>query len=352
MNEDNRRRWHNMLVAALADQELAPAEKEYLEQMRKDMDIAAAEANQIVAQYKRGDGEIIFQGSKGENLAAFKDIIKTFLADGKIDAAERSMMNRVAKKLSMTAAEFEYLLRDCQIELGVNQGKHMVSTSAGLSEATEVRGELRSPAEIELIRIPVGEFVYGDMSVGGSKPKHANKEFLIGKYEVTNAQWQKFEQATGHQGREIYEDSFNSPEQPVVGVNLDDALAFCKWAGLRLPSEEEWERAARGVDGRRYPWGNQYPLPLHCNYGSSLFDKSRPRTKPVGSHPLGVSPAGCHDMAGNVDEWCLTEIKGKGVVIRGGSWLSASYALNVYYRNFRERDTREFTLGFRVAANA
>ena len=177
------------------------------------------------------------------------------------------------------------------------------------------------------INIPASTFVFGDMSVGGVDRKRPVDGFAIGKFPVTNEQWMRFETQTGHTGREDYGERFSGPRQPVVGVSLEDALAFCAWAGLRLPTEVEWERAARGTDGRRYTWGSSYPNPKYGNYGSSLFDDSRPRTTPVGSFPEGVSPAGCYDMAGNVDEWCMNPDTQSGdrLPIRGANWLSATW---------------------------
>jgi len=87
-------------------------------------------------------------------------------------------------------------------------------------------------------------------------------------------------------------------DHPVVNVYWHDAQAFCKWAGVLLPSEAQWEKAARGPDGRLWPWGNEKPTKDHCNFGMNVKD-----TTPVGAYAKGVSPFGCLDMAGNVWEW-------------------------------------------------
>jgi formylglycine-generating enzyme required for sulfatase activity len=108
----------------------------------------------------------------------------------------------------------------------------------------------------------------------------------------------------------------------VVQVSWDDAKAFCDWAGLVLPSEEQWEKAARGADGRRWPWGNEPPTDRHCNFNMNVKD-----TTPVGRYsPLGDSPFGCADMAGNVWEWTGSwfDTQQTRRVVRGGSWYDVS----------------------------
>ena len=162
---------------------------------------------------------------------------------------------------------------------------------------------------IELVRVPAGEFHMGSVDADAEaydaeKPQHTVTlaEYLIGKYPVTNAQYTLFARAT----RRDWMQPEDKDNHPAVNVSWDDAVAFCAWAGqisggrkVYLPSEAQWEKAARSTDGRLYPWGNEAPGDSRLNF------KGRVRgTTPVGTHsPLGDSPYGAADMAGNIWEW-------------------------------------------------
>ena len=122
--------------------------------------------------------------------------------------------------------------------------------------------------------------------------------YFIDKYEVSNKDYGEFIKAKGHPAPAYWDDPrLNKPQQPVVGVNWEDARAFCESRGKRLPTEAEWEKAARGPDGNLYPWGNDFD-PTRVNYG-----KNHDATMPVDSHPEGASYYGAYNMAGNVFEW-------------------------------------------------
>ncbi len=155
-----------------------------------------------------------------------------------------------------------------------------------------------------LLYVPGGEYTLGAKDItDNERPVHrvVLSPFWIAKYPVTNEQYGRFLAANPGTPEPAYwaDKQFNQPEQPVVGVSWEEAQAYCRWAGLRLPSEAQWEAAARGPDGRRYPWGNDEPTPEHANFGSR-----EGRTTPVGSYPKGAGPFGALDQAGNVWEWC------------------------------------------------
>ncbi|MEZ4860987.1 MAG: SUMF1/EgtB/PvdO family nonheme iron enzyme [Caldilineaceae bacterium] len=114
-----------------------------------------------------------------------------------------------------------------------------------------------------------------------------------GWFEIVGATWQR---PTGEDDETIVK-----ANHPVTHVSWHDAVTFCRWAGVRLPSEVEWEKAARGTDGRLFPWGNKPPDVQRCNYDFTIGD-----TTPVGSYPLGASPYGMLDALGNVREWTST----------------------------------------------
>ena len=243
---------------------------------------------------------------------------------------------------------------------------------------------------IILIKIPAGEFWMGSPPGEGDDDEHPQHkvyldEYYIAKYEVTNEQFERFVRATGYKTDAEKEGSRNwryyysrgREKHPVVLVSWNDAKAFCEWAGLRLPTEAEWEKAARGTDGRRYPWGNQWDDNKCCSwYTDRGLLKSKPgyvdmgkgrSTVPVGSFRADVSPYGCYDMAGNVWEWCADWYDGgyysrspyrnpKGPssgayrVVRGGSWYYGSRICRSAYRCGRNPAGGWSVDGFRVAS--
>jgi iron(II)-dependent oxidoreductase len=203
----------------------------------------------------------------------------------------------------------------------------------------------------DMVFIPEGEFIMGSYEKDDEYPprKLRLREFYIDKYPVTNEKYQKFVKETGHR-RPFHWKGGKIPEglekHPVVCVTWFDASAYAQWCGKRLPTEAEWEKASRGLLGRRWPWGCEWNM-------SVLYSKSnRKETYPVGSFPEAVSPYRVFDMAGNVWEWCQdwydrsyynkgvsnkdsSEVRmGKYKVVKGGSFGSFSGNLrcaNKYY---------------------
>jgi serine/threonine protein kinase len=205
-----------------------------------------------------------------------------------------------------------------------------------------------NPAGIEWVEIPAGEFQYGDEK----KPFYIRKIYKISKFPVTNAQYSLFlkvnnnvdaPQDWDHQ-KCIYPPG--KENHPVVYVSWEDAQAFCLWAGCRLPTEQEWEKAARGSDGRTYPWGEDWIDGKYCNSEETGIGT----TTPVDEFPEGISPQGVLDMSGNVLEWTVSKYDSKSRVLRGG-------AFNLYQLNVRcasrygiNPTLRNFNYGFRVCA--
>jgi formylglycine-generating enzyme required for sulfatase activity len=239
----------------------------------------------------------------------------------------------------------------------------------------------------DMIDIPGGRFVMGDAAGDANEvPRTVSVEpFRIGRLEVTNAEYAAFVAATGHASdaersgagyvwtdrwRRVAGADWRHPHgpkstlegrasHPVVQISQRDAAAYCRWKGLRLPSEAEWEFAARGRDGRRYPWGDAAPRQgpaARANFGTVACCAPDAadgylRIAPVGRFPAGASPFGALDMAGNVWEWTSSGFPGQPgfVVLRGGGWGNDPYCLRVSYRHANPPDIGLDMVGFRCA---
>jgi formylglycine-generating enzyme required for sulfatase activity/predicted Ser/Thr protein kinase len=230
-----------------------------------------------------------------------------------------------------------------------------------------VEGVRRNPKDgAERVRVPAGPFRMGDENgEEDEKPVHnvLLEEFWIYRTPVTVAQYRKFCAETGAPMPDAPKWGWRD-DHPIVNVTWEDANAYCRWAGARLPTEAEWEKAARGTDGRAYPWGDRLSL-------DRLWFTRRPGegTAPVGSFPEGASPYGALDMAGNVGEWVSDWYHpqsyrgarernpggpafGKERVARGGAWnLYEPFFFRAAARRGCDPARRFDFIGFRCAMN-
>lgn len=193
--------------------------------------------------------------------------------------------------------------------------------------------------------VPGGKFLWGD-----KKKKQTLAGYWIGQHDVTWAQYRKFCKQTGRALPQIPKFEVNETH-PVVYVSFADALDYAAWADSALPTEDQWEKAARGTDGREFPWGDIFNTSC-CH--SSVGDASNRKdgTAPVGRYPAGASIYGCHDMAGNVFQFTISKVTTSQPfhAVRGGGWGNDEPgALRCASRRFVVPDDRRAGLGFRVA---
>lgn len=238
---------------------------------------------------------------------------------------------------------------------------------------SEVHPEIISPKDkAPMVFVPEGKFMYGiKASERRNLLKELNEEpvdfysaeldeahgttgsYYIDRFEVTNERYAKFVNETGHLKPSYWAFArYSDPQLPVVGIGWDDAKEYCAWAGKRLPTEFEWEKAARGTDGRIWPWGNRAD---DKKYNGRYMAKGSAAR--VGSFPDGNSPYGVSDMAGNV--WEMTsskwpsEDRPSGMLMKGGSFLNTNGDVRAMVRWAPEDEQKGATwLGFRCVKPA
>ena len=231
--------------------------------------------------------------------------------------------------------------------------------------AAEIVGKDGAP----MVLVPAGEFTMGsDKGDDDEQPVHKVflDSFYIDKFEVTNGRFAKFVEAIQSEppwGFKDKETSVLHADRPVRWVNWMDAVGYCLWAGKRLPTEAEWEKAARGTDARTYPWGNDAPTTAHAVFG---LKEGADTVSPIGNRDKGKSPYDVHDMAGNLYEWTTDwydeqfynknpSINPKGPadgtakVQRGGSYANGAYRLRSTFRTKGDPTEHDPNVGFRCA---
>ena len=234
----------------------------------------------------------------------------------------------------------------------------MIVVLVRCSEEAEDGTKQVKPKVIEEIEInPFAGMVLIPEGVVTIEEKATNVDsFYIDKYEVTVVQFKRFVSETGYEYDRWDDVAEYSPtsKHPIIFVNWHDATAYCEWAEKRLPTEAEWEHAARGgLVGKEYPWGNDENLARnHANYpGTGGRDKWLDTTAPVGS--LKPNGYGLHDMVGNVWEWCQDwyDNREQHKVLRGGAWDSYTGDLRVAYRSYSNPNhSRNSESGFRCVS--
>ena len=221
-----------------------------------------------------------------------------------------------------------------------------------------------------VVPIEAGVFTMGDDENSPQREVYVSR-FYIDRFEITTARYAEFMKANGSLAAPDEWERVKLPAQgelPVIGVSWRDAVAYCRWAGRRLPTESEWEKAARDSDARTYPWGKDEPSPERATYAGSAEDAYEGGLTPVGAHATGRSREGVDDLAGNVYEWVNDRFSesfphddvrdpagpetGDGRVLRGSGWHDPAQRLDAARRYHATEDNRADDIGFRCAMDA
>lgn len=320
-----------------------------------------------------------------ESKSKSNEIVEQLLKKGHINMASKALCEFHPNKRDERLVS---LVRDQLYEIMNSDAEIKVRFQAGVLVGN--LGDTRfSEDEDNMVLVPAGEFIRGSKRFENTKPVQRIylDAYMICKYPVTNQEFKRFIDDNGYHKEEFwtvegwlwrtnervtvplfwYDLKSNYSNSPVGGINWYEAAAYITWLSkitgkpYRLPSEAEWEKAARGTDGREYSWGNNFDKNL-CNTDEGNLK----RTTPVGIFPSVESPYGCLDMMGNVWEWCSdwyereyyknSPLKnpqgiefGTERVFRGGSWLSGSLSCSSIFRGRGQPKTRFKTLSFRIA---
>lgn len=255
-----------------------------------------------------------------------------------------------------------------------NEKVNSLTTSSSLPSYVESTGpDHVGKDSAPMVLVPAGDFVMGtDKGDEDEAPTHRVRlhAFYIDKFEVTNRQYAKYVEAIQSEPPWGFSDKdmpVTHADHPVRWVSWMDAVGYCLWVGKRLPTEAEWEKAARGTDERVYPWGDEPPTPVHAVYG--LKEGGEETVSAIGRHDKGQSPYGVQDLAGNLYEWVQDWYaedfyssfinspainprgppEGTAKVQRGGSYINTPYRLRSSFRTKADPTEQDHNVGFRCA---
>lgn len=288
--------------------------------------------------------------------------LKPKISTGQLWEPEENLVKEIPQSLQVYFRNRELVQILSQFKGSAAEIDQLITLSK-VVKALEEPGVIRSAADLgAMADIPAGPFIYGE-NVKEPNEKIENS-YRIDIYPVTNREFEAFIRQGGYMKKEWWSESgqgwreqnsiaepeywkdekWNQSDHPVVGVSFYEAEAYAKFRGKRLPTEQEWERAARGIHGRVYPWGDEFDGEK-CNTSESGIGKTTPVTK----YPNGISLEGCYDMAGNVWEWTSSQYDKTTYVLRGGSWLFDHVFAWCASRDWLFPDYRVDVVGFRCA---
>jgi iron(II)-dependent oxidoreductase len=333
-----------------------------------------------VRQYRHKINSLI-----GYNVVAYKNNI--YSIDGSVSTEKRQRKWKAFSKKEKVVISSSVILLLIYGVFALGNKNKATDPTAKISSSEQTSISSAPMPQDDMILIPAGEFLMGSteqevletwrQNDGGwdkedyisayPQRKITLDDFYIDKKEVSNGDYKMFVEATDHSAPSLWDDhALNLPSQPVVGVDWNDADAYCRWLDKRLPAETEWEKAARGTDGRIWPWGNVWD-PTKDNHGKGMgygFDESDgwKYTAPVGTE-LGVSPYGVLNMAGNVYEWTADDFNAypendkyiqedfeKGLkTLRGGAYDDGISEQRTSTRCGFRKDFEDVDVGFRCA---
>jgi serine/threonine protein kinase len=289
-------------------------------------------------------------------------IIPSHFNDSVTPELDSIILKMLAKNREERYGECDEIVHDMELALGGAGGGS--TSKVDINRGGSIDGS-------NFVLVPAGKFYRGsgpESKIDVEKPRRRIylDSYYISIFPVTNLEYRAFLDANLEIQLPKDFDTIctQKPNHPVTDVSWDDAMLYCRWVGATLPTEAQWEKASRGVKGRRYPWGNEFRS-NHCNIENIIGE-----TVAVESFQVGVSPYGCYQMAGNVWEWCLDDFQpnfygsregrldnpvaltdGDIKVLRGGSFNFVKSSARTSYRYYSRRNHRDSTIGFRVVVS-